>query len=59
MIQARGSYDALTPVAKGKWTKLLLQNRARCEGMRALMLALVEQAGRRLTPAVSRHVFRL
>ena len=44
MIQARGSYDALTPVAKGKWTKLLLQNRARCEGMRALMLALVEQA---------------
>jgi len=44
MIQARGSYDALTPVAKGKWTKLLLHNRRRCEGMRALLLALVEQA---------------
>ncbi len=40
MMLARGSYEALTPVGKGKWTNLLKQNRVRCEGLRALMLAL-------------------
>ena len=42
MMQARGAFDAMTPIGKGKWTKLLKQNRARCEGLRTLMLALSE-----------------
>lgn len=42
MMQARGYYDALTPVGKGKWTKLLKQNQERCEGLQALILALMD-----------------
>ena len=42
MMQARGSYDALTPVGKSKWTKLLKQNQERCEGLQALILDLVD-----------------
>ncbi len=42
MMRSRGSYEAMTPVGKGKWTNLLKQNRARCEGLRALMLALAD-----------------
>ncbi len=42
MMRSRGSYEAMTPVGKGKWTNLLKQNRVRCEGLRALMLALAD-----------------
>ena len=42
MMRSRGSYEAMTRVGKGKWTNLLKQNRVRCEGLRALMLALVD-----------------
>ena len=42
MLRARGSYDALTPVAKAKWTNLLQQSRAHCEGLRMLTVALAE-----------------
>ena len=45
MLRSRGAYDALTPVAKAKWTRLLLQSRAQCEGLRTLVLALAEQPG--------------
>jgi hypothetical protein len=42
MMRSRGSYEAMTAVGKGKWTNLLKQNRARCEGLRTLMLAVVD-----------------
>ena len=37
MIVRRGRYDALTPVAKGEWTKLMNHNAIDCRGMRALV----------------------
>ncbi|UCH24956.1 MAG: hypothetical protein JSV66_13525 [Trueperaceae bacterium] len=38
MLEQRGSYEALTPVAKGKWTRLLNYNRYDCTGLKALMV---------------------
>ncbi len=37
MLRKKRSYDALTPVAKAKWTKLLDHNEIDCRGMRALV----------------------
>jgi hypothetical protein len=39
-LAKRGSYEALTPVQKAKWTNLLLHNRHDCAGLRALMEAV-------------------
>lgn len=36
-IAVRGSFDALTPVAKAKWTKALDHNRHDCLGLAAVM----------------------
>jgi len=38
MLSRRGSYEALTPVVKAQWTKLLEHNRIDCDGMRYLVL---------------------
>lgn len=38
MLSRKGNYAALTPVVKGKWTKLLEHNEVDCRGMRALVL---------------------
>ena len=38
MLNRRGSYDALTPTTKAKWTKLLEHNKIDVEGMRYLIL---------------------
>lgn len=37
-LEARGSFEALTPVQKGKWTKLLDYNQFDCCGTRELTL---------------------
>ena len=37
MIVRKGSYEALTAVAKAKWTKLLQHNAIDCRGMQALV----------------------
>jgi hypothetical protein len=38
MLHRKGSFDALTPVVKAQWTKLLEHNAIDCRGMRALVL---------------------
>lgn len=38
MVSRKGSYDALTPVKKAQWTKLLQHNEIDCRGMQALVL---------------------
>jgi len=38
-IEKRGSYDAITPVAKAKWTKLLNHNEWDCRGTRHVLIA--------------------
>jgi len=48
MSKRRGNYDALTPVVKAKWTKLLEHNQIDCIGMKAL----VETASRALESRV-------
>jgi len=38
MLARRGDYDALTPTAKGKWTKVLKHNESDVLGMEELVL---------------------
>jgi len=46
MLRKKGSFEALTPVVKAKWTKLLEHNAIDCRGMRSLVLrAATELAG--------------
>ena len=45
MLKAKGSYEALTPVAKGKWGKLLAHNRMDCTCLRQLMLMATKEMG--------------
>lgn len=45
-LAAKGTYDALTPVVKAKWTKLLEHNASDCRGMELLVqLAVSNGAG--------------
>jgi hypothetical protein len=37
-------YEALTPVAKGKWTRLLSYNKYDCTDLKALMLHVTTEA---------------
>ena len=39
-----GDYSALTPTAKGKWTKSLNHNWHDCNGMRALLIAIAQES---------------
>lgn len=43
MIVRRGNYELLTPVAKGKWTKLLEHNLIDCDGMRELVIKAAKE----------------
>ena len=48
-LKSRGSYERLTPTAKGKWTKLLKHNRFDCRGLRELTIQMahdIESRGR-------------
>jgi hypothetical protein len=38
-LQRRGSFDRLTPTAKGKWTKLLRYNETDVRNLRAMVRA--------------------
>ena len=38
MVREKGSYEALTPVKKAMWTKLLEHNAIDCRGMQALVM---------------------
>jgi hypothetical protein len=38
MLRVKGSFEALTPVKKAQWTKLLEHNAIDCRGMRALVI---------------------
>jgi len=40
MLKKRGSYESLTPVAKGKWTKLLSHNEWDCRALQQLMITV-------------------
>ena len=40
-IIKRGSYEAITPVAKAKWTKLLSHNEWDCRGTRHVLLRAI------------------
>jgi hypothetical protein len=42
-LAKRGTYEALTPVAKGKWTKLLMHNYYDCIGMREVLRVAIEE----------------
>jgi len=42
MLMKRNSFDLLTPVVKGKWTKLLDHNKIDVEGMKFLVLKTLE-----------------
>jgi hypothetical protein len=44
-LERRGSYEALTPVQKAKWTRLLDHNRHDCLGMKALLDRVLEGPG--------------
>lgn len=43
MLAKRNSFDALTPVVKAKWTKLLEHNKIDVEGMKFLVLRTLEK----------------
>ncbi len=45
LIKKDGSYEKLTGVAKGKWTKLLSHNRHDCTGMREVSLRAMSRLG--------------
>lgn len=44
-LEARGSYERLTPVQKAKWTKILNHNRIDCCGTRDLVLRASSELG--------------
>jgi predicted nuclease of restriction endonuclease-like RecB superfamily len=55
MLRRKGSFDALTPVVKAQWTKLLVHNAIDCRGMRALVLrAASELESRQRVPVLRR-----
>ena len=45
MLARRGNYQAITPVAKAKWTKLLEHNAIDCRGMCALVVLAAKELG--------------
>jgi hypothetical protein len=55
MLRRKGSFDALTPVVKAQWTKLLEHNVIDCRGMRAVVLrAATELESRPRVPVLRR-----